>query len=166
MPWTACSSQKTYETHKAGGGHGVFFHFLLEGLRGKARNEDGEITWGRLTEYVTKRVDQETPKLLGDDSINQTPNLVANLPGISPVLVPAPSTPRPVGITSAAGSPESENKMGVMYAEGRAINKDEAEAVKWFRKAANRGYAAAQKNLGLMYEEGRGVAKEEIEALK
>src|SRR5262249_9533718 len=33
----SCSSgQKSYETRKLGGGHGVFFHYVLEGLRGKA----------------------------------------------------------------------------------------------------------------------------------
>ena len=27
--------------------HGVFFHAVLEGLAGKAKNEDGEVTWER-----------------------------------------------------------------------------------------------------------------------
>ena len=31
--------QRSYETEKAGEGHGVFFHFVLEGLRGKAARE-------------------------------------------------------------------------------------------------------------------------------
>ena len=30
------SRQRAQETDKAGGGHGVFFHYVLEGLRGKA----------------------------------------------------------------------------------------------------------------------------------
>jgi len=46
------------------------------------------------------------------------------------------------------------------------VAKDEVEAVKWYRKAADQGYAAAQFNLGLMYEYGRGVAKDEVEAVK
>ena len=44
--------------------------------------------------------------------------------------------------------------------------KNEAEAVKWYRKAADQGHASAQFNLGLMYAKGEGVAKDEAEAVK
>jgi sulfatase modifying factor 1 len=81
------AGQKTFESKRAGGGHGVFFHFVLEGLRGKAKNAREEVTWARLVEYVTERVGEDVRQLLEDDSLLQTPNLIANLPGISPVLV-------------------------------------------------------------------------------
>jgi sulfatase modifying factor 1 len=81
------AAQKTFETRDAGGGHGVFFHFVLEGLRGNAKNARGEVTWARLTEYVLEQVESETPRLMKSADIVQTPNLIANLPGISPVLV-------------------------------------------------------------------------------
>jgi sulfatase modifying factor 1 len=84
-----CAGQKTFETKNAGGGHGVFFHYVLEGLRGQARNEVGEVTWNRLVEYVSQKVTRETPRLLKDSAIEQTPNLIANLPGVPPVLLPA-----------------------------------------------------------------------------
>lgn len=41
---------------------------------------------------------------------------------------------------------------------------DYSEAIKWFRKAAEQGYAPAQSNLGRMYNEGRGVEKNSSEA--
>jgi uncharacterized protein len=43
------------------------------------------------------------------------------------------------------------------FLEGVAAEKrgDYAEAVKWYRKAANQGYVEAQLNLGIMYEEHR-----------
>ncbi len=44
-----------------------------------------------------------------------------------------------------------------MYDEGQGVPQDHAEAVKWFRKAANQGDATAQYNLGLMYGKGSGV---------
>ena len=44
--------------------------------------------------------------------------------------------------------------------------KDEVEAVKLHRKAAEQGYAPAQTNLGVSYSTGRGVPKDEIEAVK
>ncbi|WP_425592411.1 tetratricopeptide repeat protein, partial [Aggregatibacter kilianii] len=34
---------------------------------------------------------------------------------------------------------------------------DYVEAAKWYRKAADKGYAMAQFNLGLMYRDGDGV---------
>jgi uncharacterized caspase-like protein len=41
----SCSTgERAFETDKLGKGHGVFFHHVLEGLRGKARNERGEGT--------------------------------------------------------------------------------------------------------------------------
>ena len=43
---------------------------------------------------------------------------------------------------------------------------DAAEAVKWFRKAAEQGNASAQSNLGVMYAEGRGVPQDDAEAVK
>jgi TPR repeat protein len=38
--------------------------------------------------------------------------------------------------------------------------------VKWYRKAADQGYAQAQHTLGIFYAEGDGVAKDQVEALK
>ena len=47
-----------------------------------------------------------------------------------------------------------------MYAEGRGVAKDDAEALKWFRAAADKGNARAQANLGWMFYNGRGVPKD------
>lgn len=44
--------------------------------------------------------------------------------------------------------------------------KDEAEAVKWYRKAAERGCIDAQLSLGGIYDAGKGVVKDEAEAVK
>ena len=44
--------------------------------------------------------------------------------------------------------------------------KNKAEAVKWYRKAAEQNVADAQYNLGVCYDSGEGVAKDEIEAYK
>jgi TPR repeat protein len=43
---------------------------------------------------------------------------------------------------------------------------DYAEAVKWWRKAAEQGNAQAQHNLGLMYDKGEGVTQDYAEAAK
>jgi TPR repeat protein len=44
-----------------------------------------------------------------------------------------------------------------MYAKnGRGVAKDDAEAVRLFRQAADLGHAGAMNNLGLMYKERLG----------
>ena len=39
---------------------------------------------------------------------------------------------------------------------------DDAEAVRWYRLAAEQGDATAQFNLGLMYDKGQGVLKDSV----
>ena len=44
--------------------------------------------------------------------------------------------------------------------------RDEAEAVKWLRKAAEQGDALGQYGLGFMYANGHGVPRDDAEAAK
>ena len=44
-----------------------------------------------------------------------------------------------------------------MYYQGQGVPQDYAEAVSWYRLAAEQGNATAQSNLGAMYDNGRGV---------
>ena len=43
---------------------------------------------------------------------------------------------------------------------------DKAEAVKWYRKAADQGNAKAQYDLGVCYRDGVGVTMDAAEAVK
>lgn len=45
----------------------------------------------------------------------------------------------------------------LLYDEGKGVPEDDKTAVKWYRLAAEQGYARAQHNLGLMYYRGKGV---------
>ena len=45
-----------------------------------------------------------------------------------------------------------------------ASPQDDAEAVTWFRQAAEQGRANGQANLGIMYAAGRGVPQDNVEA--
>ena len=56
-------------------------------------------------------------------------------------------------------------QQGVMYTLGESVPQDDAEAVAWYRKAAEQGYAPAQSNLGFMYDEGKGVPQDDVEAI-
>jgi TPR repeat protein len=42
--------------------------------------------------------------------------------------------------------------------------KDYAEAMRWYREAADQGNAQAQSNIGVLYENGLGVAQDDVEA--
>ena len=47
---------------------------------------------------------------------------------------------------------EAQNSLSLMYANGEGVPEDDAEAVKWYRLAADQGDAYAQFNLGVMYD--------------
>ena len=56
-----------------------------------------------------------------------------------------------------------------MYATGRGVpedDEDEAEAMRWFRLAAEQGHASAQVGVGIGYFTGRGVPQDEAEAVR
>ena len=70
-----------------------------------------------------------------------------------------------------AGDAASQSLLGYWYASdqydtGRGVLEDDKEAVKWYRKAAEQGYALAQVKLGGMYGSGRGVPQDYKEAIK
>ncbi len=54
--------------------------------------------------------------------------------------------------------------LGAMYAMGQGVSKNYAEAVKWYRKAAEQGNARAQYSLGFMYGKGQGVSQDYVRA--
>ena len=56
--------------------------------------------------------------------------------------------------------------LGEMYEDGQGVDQNYSTAVKWFRKAAEQGYADAQSSLGRMYENGLGVDENESTAVE
>lgn len=58
---SAEANEVSFEDMKWGGGHGVFTHYLLEGMRGAAdRDGNGMVTIGELFEYVRDNVKKAT----------------------------------------------------------------------------------------------------------
>lgn len=92
MFFSCAARQQALETDQAGGGHGVFFYHVLEGLKGKAADsETGEVDWNSLVGYVQRRVNRqviewfpERAKAAQDGQV-QTPHEFRNLIRI-PVL--------------------------------------------------------------------------------
>ena len=62
--------------------------------------------------------------------------------------------------------PNAQYALGLMYYNGQYIPQDYNEAVEWFTKAAEQGYANAQYALGLMYREGKGVPQDYNKAVE
>ncbi len=61
------------------------------------------------------------------------------------------------------GDAAAENALGLRYFQGDANNKvarDERQAFRWFRRAADHGSLPAQAKLGALYWGGRGVSKD------
>jgi TPR repeat protein len=56
------------------------------------------------------------------------------------------------------GSVDAQNEVGIAYSEGIGVKRDQRQAVYWFRKSAEQGYALATCNLGLHYGMGWGVS--------
>jgi uncharacterized protein len=53
-----------------------------------------------------------------------------------------------------------------MKENGQGVPRDDAEAIQWYRKAADQDLALAQFNLGTMYANGRGAPQNDREAAK
>ncbi len=54
------------------------------------------------------------------------------------------------------GDEYAQYSLGVMYANGRGVEQSDAQAVGWYRKAADQGGAKAQYNLGSCIPMDRG----------
>ncbi len=62
------------------------------------------------------------------------------------------------------GDPVAQHAVGLCYAKGKAVVKDEAIAVDWYRRSAGQGYGPAFVNLSDCYAQGAGVIKDQVEA--
>jgi TPR repeat protein len=60
---------------------------------------------------------------------------------------------------AAQGDAVAQYNLGIMYAKGEGVPRDDVEAVKWYQQVAARGYAGAQYSLGVMYAKGEGVPR-------
>lgn len=84
----------------------------------------------------------------------------------SPFVTPSPSASAAQRFDPKAFLADSDFETGLKYYDGVGVEKNLAEAVKWFRKAAEKNYAPAQFSLGLCYYGGKGVPRNYVEAVK
>ncbi len=55
------------------------------------------------------------------------------------------------------GVARAQANLGGLFATGNGVERDDDEAARWFRIAAEAGDSVAQQNLALLYYEGRGT---------
>ena len=56
-----------------------------------------------------------------------------------------------------SGNAEAEELIGVMYAMGLGVERDDQRAFEWYLRAAMKGHPGAQSGVGWYYEVGRGM---------
>jgi hypothetical protein len=64
------------------------------------------------------------------------------------------------------GDAEAQNNLGYMYLNGLGVEQNDAEALRWYTKAAEQGHAYAQFHLGVKYYNGEGVKQNDAEAVR
>jgi len=73
--------------------HGVFFHYVLEGLNGQARDTEGEVTFDSLSVYLRRNVPKRVQQLF--PGVEQSPNHKADLTGIPTLIDRVAAAPSP-----------------------------------------------------------------------
>ena len=69
-------------------------------------------------------------------------------------------------LAAEQGKVKVQFNLGVMYAVGQGVTKNDKESNKWYRLASEQGDAFAQFKLGGMYLMGRGVLQDSEAARK
>ena len=79
---------------------------------------------------------------------------------VATLSAPSETSYKQVAVRAAQGDADAELLMGLRYADGGGVVKNEKEAARWFERAARRGQAEAQYRYGLALLEGRGVVQD------
>jgi TPR repeat protein len=129
--------------------------------------ERGEVDQALLTEELARRMEEEG---LPETLLKEEPfkGLFEGLFEVAKAKADKekPSFFEATKAKAEKGDAYSQNLLGVMYDDGKGVEQDFKEAVKWCRKAADQGYVNAQTNLGTMYDNGEGVLEDDKEAFK
>ena len=56
-----------------------------------------------------------------------------------------------------AGNADAEELIGILYAMGLGVERDDRRAFEWYLRSAMKGHAGAQSGIGWYYEVGRGL---------
>lgn len=68
-------------------------------------------------------------------------------------------------VKADAGNVDAQYQLAKLYSSGKGTKKDEFEAVKWFRRVAEKNDPRGQSMLGVMYTNARGVKRDYRQAI-
>jgi hypothetical protein len=63
-----------------------------------------------------------------------------------------------------SGNADAEELIGVMYAMGLGVERDDERAFEWYLRASMKGHPGAQSGIGWYFEVGRGTAVDLVRA--
>lgn len=112
------------------------------------------LDYGEATKWLTLAVEQGDSRAQG-----YLDTLYANNQDISLDDI------KSVRSAAERGHVVSQFNLGVMYANGKNVIQDHAEAMKWYGLAADGGHLGAQYNLGVMHHNGNGTPKNDRAAV-
>ncbi|MEM8750415.1 MAG: tetratricopeptide repeat protein [Pseudomonadota bacterium] len=61
-----------------------------------------------------------------------------------------------------SGNADAEELIGVMYAMGLGVERDDVRAFEWYLRASLKGHPGAQSGIGWYYEVGRGMPEPDL----
>jgi hypothetical protein len=149
------AGERAFETEKLG--HGVFFYHVLEALKGKAKDADGEVTFAGLAAFVSRRVSRDVAELIGSGA-RQSPNLKADY-SLEPILLKAGSDGSRPDTRSTDDSVRQKYDRGMQLLLGTGGPRDPYAGAKLIRQAAEAGLPVALYRLGILYFAGYGAVQ-------
>lgn len=81
--FAAKSGQKSWESTNPDIHNGVFTHYLIQALKGEAKNRRDQITLSGLVSFVSEEVPYEGWKIAGGEFKKQDPQSVVNIDGVA-----------------------------------------------------------------------------------
>ncbi|WP_419906791.1 tetratricopeptide repeat protein [Hoeflea sp.] len=64
--------------------------------------------------------------------------------------------------SARSGNAEAEELIGIMYAMGLGVPRDDVRAFEWYLRSAMKGHPGAQSGVGWYYEIGRGMPQPDL----
>ena len=121
--------------------------------------DSGSATIRALGGIMVRRGSKVT-KIIGSTSLVAQVMLVLSL-GLSAEVSWRKLSLDELLVQAESGKVEAQHELGKRYRDGTGVPQDSANALKWFHKAADQGYAESELVLGWSYREGRlGLEKD------
>ncbi|WP_313613358.1 peptidoglycan-binding protein [Agrobacterium sp.] len=132
----------------------------------KAVEQDAAMTANQQPNAIDERVigGAPLPEAENTQAPAQTQGAPADAVVADQIAIPSEIQPASLVEAAASGNAAALFEVGARYTEGRGVAENAGEAAKWYRLAADRGFAPAQYRLANMLEKGTGVSRDLTEA--